>query len=176
MPELLRYHSDRRRLSFGRHSLQTRDGDFKFVVRCMLSHLNRLDIFDGNSSDISKMLSDKGGICGCKLPAKTVFMSSGNAITVRLQTTRDRTTHGELELVLTSVKNEFFHRADCSGQFKCKTSGECVDKNLICDGKAECQDKSDESNCKMHNLTCFDMFTCMNGQCINKNGVCDGRD
>ncbi|KAH3769730.1 hypothetical protein DPMN_171005 [Dreissena polymorpha] len=64
-----------------------------------------LDIFDGNSSDISKMLSDKGGICGCKLPAKTVFMSSGNAITVRLQTARDRTTHGELKLVLTSVRN-----------------------------------------------------------------------
>ncbi|XP_052251683.1 suppressor of tumorigenicity 14 protein-like [Dreissena polymorpha] len=103
-------------------------------------------------------------------------MSSGNAITVRLQTARDRTTHGELKLVLTSVRNDFFHRADCSGQFKCKTSGDCLDKNLVCDGKAVCQDKSDESNCKMHNLTCFDIFTCINGQCIDKNGVCDGRD
>ncbi|KAH3712377.1 hypothetical protein DPMN_072077 [Dreissena polymorpha] len=28
----------------------------------------------------------------------------------------------------------------------------------------------------MHNLTCFDIFTCINGQCIDKNGVCDGRD
>ncbi|KAH3808949.1 hypothetical protein DPMN_137311 [Dreissena polymorpha] len=55
-------------------------------------------------------------------------------------------------------------------QFKCKTSKECVDKNLVCDGKAVCRYKSDESDC----ITCFDMLTCRNGQCINKNGVCDG--
>ncbi|KAH3769650.1 hypothetical protein DPMN_170924 [Dreissena polymorpha] len=54
---------------------------------------------------MSKILSDKVGICDCKLPANTVFKSSGNAITLRLQTTCDQRTHGELELVVTSVKN-----------------------------------------------------------------------
>ncbi|KAH3769649.1 hypothetical protein DPMN_170923 [Dreissena polymorpha] len=137
--------------------------------------INRLDIFDGNSSEVSMMLSDKKGLCGCKLPTKTVFKSSGNAITVRLQTTCNQTTHGELELLVTSVKNELFNHTDCAGQFKCKTSSECVDKNLVCDGKAVCKDKSDESDCKAHNITCFDMFTCRSGQCINKNGVCDGK-
>ncbi|KAH3808950.1 sortilin-related receptor-like [Dreissena polymorpha] len=138
--------------------------------------INRLDIFDGNSSEISKILSDEVGICGCKLPDNTVFKSSGNAITVRLQTTCDQTTHGELELVVTSVKSELFNHTDCAGQFKCKTSGECVDKYLVCDGKAGCRDESDENDCKMKNITCLDMFTCKSGQCINKNGVCDGND
>ncbi|KAH3773267.1 hypothetical protein DPMN_174625 [Dreissena polymorpha] len=69
------------------------------------------------------------------------------------------------------IVSELFNHTDCAGQFKCKTSGECVDKYIVCDGKAVCKDKSDESDCKLHNMMCFDMFTCKSGQCINKTGV-----
>ncbi|XP_052818927.1 vitellogenin receptor-like [Mya arenaria] len=138
---------------------------------------NRLDVYNGRKVNDSRILSGKTGICGCKFPAKSEFQSTENALTVRLFTPcNNRSTHGELVLVVSSIPNELYNRTECPGQFKC-LSGECIDKNLVCDGTPACKDKSDETNCTgARNHTCAGKFECGNGKCIDKNLVCNGKN
>lgn len=37
----------------------------------------------------------------------------------------------------------------CRGQFECRT-GQCIDKNFVCDGYPQCPDNSDEAGCTGH--------------------------
>lgn len=64
----------------------------------------------------------------------------------------------------------------CSSGFKCSASkftcnnGECVKKNLLCDGDFACKDGSDEDNCECPSS----MFNCKEGGCLLATAVCDG--
>lgn len=55
--------------------------------------------------------------------------------------------------------------------FKCG-SGECIKASQVCNGKAECADKSDE-DCK-HIACRVDQFKCEDGPCIEGHLRCDG--
>ena len=56
-------------------------------------------------------------------------------------------------------------------QFTCK-NGECVKKNLRCDGDFACKDESDEDDCECLSS----LLTCQGGGCIPATNVCDGKN
>ncbi|XP_008831779.2 low-density lipoprotein receptor isoform X2 [Nannospalax galili] len=60
----------------------------------------------------------------------------------------------------------------CSSlEFHCH-SGECIHISWVCDGGADCRDKSDEDNCAV--ATCRpDEFQCSDGACIHGSRQCD---
>ncbi|KAM7440722.1 hypothetical protein ABFA07_010120 [Porites harrisoni] len=65
----------------------------------------------------------------------------------------------------------YFAKPDfkCSdNQFRC-TNGECVKKNLLCDGDYACKDRSDEENCACPT----NMFQCKGGGCLQATALCD---
>ena len=67
-------------------------------------------------------------------------------------------------------ENSFFSGFKCSDdKFTCN-NGECVKKNLLCDGDFACKDGSDEDNCECP----ISMFNCKGGGCLLATSVCDG--
>ncbi|KAH9364308.1 hypothetical protein HPB48_010267 [Haemaphysalis longicornis] len=58
-------------------------------------------------------------------------------------------------------------------EFKCATHDECLPVRFRCDGDNDCQDGSDEENCKDYKCPADD-FTCNNGHCISALWKCDG--
>lgn len=61
-------------------------------------------------------------------------------------------------------------------QFRCR-NGECIESELLCDGKANCSDQSDETQveCTKQELTCPDYaFRCTYGACVNGDARCNG--
>lgn len=79
---------------------------------------------------------------------------------------------------------------DCySHEFQC-SNGQCVDNRLRCNGRPDCSDYSDESNCvttteepitlppvTVSPRSCpFGYVSCLSGdQCVLRNQLCDGR-
>jgi low density lipoprotein-related protein 2 len=56
-------------------------------------------------------------------------------------------------------------------QFKCR-NGTCISLNSRCDGRFDCIDYSDETQC--HQAQCNkNQYKCANGTCIPSSWVCD---
>lgn len=111
---------------------------------------NRVDVYNGQLPDESQRVSNASGICGCDLPNE-VYKSKGNYMTLVFITecTNKTVQHGEFEIVISAFKKDkLANISTCPGQFECNNDSVCIDKNLICNGKPDCKDKSDESNCK----------------------------
>ena len=53
------------------------------------------------------------------------------------------------------------------------SSGECIHKNLCCDGDPDCKDGSDEVNCPSR-ICRPDQFRCEDGNCIHGSRQCNG--
>ncbi|XP_076646900.1 coagulation factor VII [Halictus rubicundus] len=61
-------------------------------------------------------------------------------------------------------------------QFQCK-NGECIQSVLLCDGRADCKDKSDETlvECTKPNILCpHTAFRCAYGACVDGDATCNG--
>ncbi|XP_011252069.2 modular serine protease [Camponotus floridanus] len=62
------------------------------------------------------------------------------------------------------------------GNFQCR-NGECISGELLCDGKVNCKDSSDETQaeCTKSEILCPTYaFRCKYGACINGDNVCNG--
>lgn len=61
-----------------------------------------------------------------------------------------------------------------SGQFQCAHGKLCIGKKQLCDGVAQCQDRSDEVGCFNPDDGCF--HRCNKKHCLSSGLVCDGKD
>ena len=74
-----------------------------------------------------------------------------------------------IKLIFFNIFSRFRLDFKCSdNQFRC-TNGECVKKNLLCDGDYACKDHSDEENCACPT----NMFQCKEGGCLQATALCD---
>ncbi|XP_052472363.1 suppressor of tumorigenicity 14 protein homolog [Carassius gibelio] len=99
--------------------------------------------------------------CGEK--RRLVLSSITNSLEVKFHSDESYTDKG-FRIVYTA----FDPGNPCPGQFAC-TSGYCIKKELQCDGWNDCEDMSDEKNCKCDD----EQFTCKNGLCRPQYFVCD---
>lgn len=61
-------------------------------------------------------------------------------------------------------------------QFACN-NGQCIDKYLVCDGAANCDDASDETYNLCNSIACQGYsFRCAYGACVDGDAKCDGND
>lgn len=65
----------------------------------------------------------------------------------------------------------------CGDGFQCIDNGNFIEANYQCDGDNDCEDGSDEKECK-YQQNCDDnsMFKCGNGKCISNKYYCDQYD
>lgn len=69
-----------------------------------------------------------------------------------------------------------FHCSNRLERFQCH-NGECIAGDLLCDGKANCKDSSDETQaeCLKPEILCpHYAFRCKYGACVNGDAVCNG--
>lgn len=68
-----------------------------------------------------------------------------------------------------------FERNCPSDHFSCGDDfGTCIPLTWVCDGRAECINKMDESNCTAENVDCGSDFMCDNFECLPQMWRCDG--
>ncbi len=62
--------------------------------------------------------------------------------------------------------------------WQCKDRNECLKETLLCDGKVDCYDKSDEVDLFCNEYSCLSGYTkCANNhQCVKKVDICDDKD
>ncbi|KAL5244356.1 hypothetical protein ACI65C_011766 [Semiaphis heraclei] len=80
--------------------------------------------------------------------------------------------------VIHQLKNDKPYHVQCWNLFSCANK-ECIDSSSICDGIADCSDKSDETQslCAPLFKTCpGSAFRCNYGACISKNAKCNGKN
>lgn len=106
----------------------------------------RVDIFDGWTPSNDTLLSNTNGICGSDLPNQS-FETTNNTLTIRLTTSCPGSRQfGTFKIIVAATEKA----SDiCRGQFECRT-GQCIDKNFVCDGYPQCPDNSDEAGCTGH--------------------------
>ncbi|XP_033343135.1 beta-2-glycoprotein 1 isoform X2 [Megalopta genalis] len=64
----------------------------------------------------------------------------------------------------------------CLDTFRCK-NGECIESTLLCDGRPDCRDKSDETTaeCSKRGIICpYTTFRCGYGACVDGDSTCNG--
>ncbi|KAI2656410.1 hypothetical protein H4Q32_013338 [Labeo rohita] len=115
----------------------------------------------GGHSQLSQRLHRGAGYCGEK--RRLVIPSTTNTLEVKFHSDESYTDKG-----FRITYNAFDPVNPCPGQFAC-TSGFCIKKEQQCDGWNDCEDMSDERNCKCDE----EQFTCSNGQCKPQFFVCD---
>jgi len=61
-------------------------------------------------------------------------------------------------------------------EIQCPGSIKCISKYQVCDGKGDCEDKEDETNCNTSSTSCSNgIFLCEgSGQCLSPRLVCNG--
>lgn len=82
-----------------------------------------------------------------------------------------------LTIVYVYIGSGYAQRNECGlERFQCR-NGECIAGELLCDGKANCKDSSDETRaeCMKPEILCPDYaFRCQYGACVNGDSVCNG--
>ncbi|XP_047004442.1 modular serine protease-like [Schistocerca americana] len=83
-----------------------------------------------------------------------------------------------LQIIVSSIAENSMSRVkrqDCGPQyFRCQ-NGKCIRNFKVCDGAADCSDKSDESKVTCKSRLCSSaLFQCAYGACVDGNAACDG--
>lgn len=80
-------------------------------------------------------------------------------------------------IIINVLKTGYGQRSQCGPEkFQCK-NGECIQGILLCDGQADCRDKSDETTaeCSKPYIVCpHTAFRCAYGACVDGDATCNG--
>ncbi|CAF4205802.1 unnamed protein product, partial [Rotaria sp. Silwood2] len=119
-------------------------------------------------------------VCGCRYGRKLNTMNNQECIDNSQAESSQTSCDGRFQCrngrcIPLSYKCDGAGTPKCgTNQFQCRTSGVCINKQLVCDGYSHCHDRSDESNCSQ---TCPEnRFRCATGKCIPKSWICDNEN